>query len=632
MLPFLRQHFGNPSSSHVYGRRAAAAVAEARSQVAALVGARPAEIAFTGCATEANNLALLGVARALGDAKRHLVVSAVEHPAVMAPAARLQEQGWALTVVGVDQFGRVSPEEVGWALRPDTAMVSAMHANNEVGTIQPIQDIARLTRARGIVLHADAAQSFGKIPVDVDDLDVDLLTLAGHKFYAPKGIGALYVRPGTPLKSVAFGAEQEAGLRPGTENVPAIVGLGAAAMLARLALGEVDARLRQLRDRLHTLLLESIPGLGLNGHPEHRLPNTLRLLPGCQRARAAVRSRKHRGSVGRFRLPFGTRRCQRRAGRHGRGRRACGGCGATLSRSDDHRRRHFACCQWPRSRLGSARRKVKSISVYRITAVRVLCNGAKHENPFHPQRRALRNGAQLQRDAACAPSQDGIRRSEGLSDGRCRCLCQGRTDAGATDTDLAAGPSGPTRSSFSEDDMTRTALVLGAGIGGLVAAETLRKLLPASDRVIAVDRAADHFFPPSLLWLMVGQREPGDFTRSLDRLAARGVDLRRGDVTRIDPRRCAAEIDGQVIAADALIIALGADYAPEAIPGLADAGLNLYTMEGATAIRDALARFNDGRVVVITAAPVYKCPAAPYEAAMLLTPICASGACATRRA
>lgn len=166
--------------------------------------------------------------------------------------------------------------------------------------------------------------------------------------------------------------------------------------------------------------------------------------------------------------------------------------------------------------------------------------------------------------------------------------------------------------------MSRTALVLGAGIGGLVAAETLRKLLPSSDRVIAVDRAANHFFAPSLLWLMTGQREPADFTRSLARLADRGVELRRGSVTRIDPRKREVEIDGQMIAADALVIALGADYAPEAIPGLADAGLNLYTMEGATAIRDALARFDGGRIVVMTAAPAYKCPAAPYEAAMLV--------------
>jgi sulfide:quinone oxidoreductase len=166
--------------------------------------------------------------------------------------------------------------------------------------------------------------------------------------------------------------------------------------------------------------------------------------------------------------------------------------------------------------------------------------------------------------------------------------------------------------------MGRTALILGAGLGGLVAAETLRKLLPASDRVIAVDRAERHFFPPSLLWLMVGERKPEDFTRSLDRLIGRGVEFRHGAVTRIDPQRREVEVAGETLAADALVIALGAEYAPEAIPGLAEAGLNLYTMEGATAIRDALARFQGGRIVVLTAAPMYKCPAAPYEAALLL--------------
>ncbi len=166
--------------------------------------------------------------------------------------------------------------------------------------------------------------------------------------------------------------------------------------------------------------------------------------------------------------------------------------------------------------------------------------------------------------------------------------------------------------------MSRTALILGAGLGGLVAAQTLRKLLPASDRVIAVDRAEQHFFPPSLLWLMVDERKPADFTRPLSRLADRGVEWRHGSVTRIEPRRREAEIDGQTIVADALIIALGADYAPDAIPGLAEAGMNLYTMEGATAIRDALARFKGGRIVILTAAPAYKCPAAPYEAAMLV--------------
>ena len=166
--------------------------------------------------------------------------------------------------------------------------------------------------------------------------------------------------------------------------------------------------------------------------------------------------------------------------------------------------------------------------------------------------------------------------------------------------------------------MGRTALVLGAGLGGLVAAETLRKLLPASDRVIAVDRAERHFFPPSLLWLMVGERKPEDFTRSLDRLIGRGVEFRHGSVTRIDPQRREVDVDGETVAVDALVIALGAEYAPEVIPGLAQAGLNLYTMEGATAIRDVLARFEGGRIIVLTAAPLYKCPAAPYEAALLV--------------
>jgi cysteine desulfurase len=283
MAPWLQAHFGNPSSSHAYGRRAAQAVADARTQVAGLIGALPDEIIFTGCATEANNLALLGVARALGPAGRHLVISGIEHPAVSAPAAALHDQGWDATVVGVDGHGRTSAEAVGRALRPDTALVSVMHANNEVGTLQPIAEIAAITRARGILLHTDAAQSVGKLPVHVDALGVDLLTLAGHKFNAPKGVGALYVRTGTPVRCVTHGADQEHGLRPGTENVALIVALGAAAALASAGLPALSDRLCALRDRLHAQLAAGVPGLQLNGHPSHRLPNTLHVsFPGVR--------------------------------------------------------------------------------------------------------------------------------------------------------------------------------------------------------------------------------------------------------------------------------------------------------------------------------------------------------------
>ena len=281
MLPFLRDQFGNPSSTHLLGRRAAQAVAEARERVAILIGAQPQEVVFTGCATESNNLALLGVARAMPPGKRHLVVSAVEHPAVIAPARYLVEQGWDLSIVAVDSTGRVSPQAVAAALRDDTALVSVMHANNEVGTLQPLEEIARITRRRGVLLHTDAAQSAGKVALDVNALGVDLLTLAGHKFYAPKGVGALYVRAGTPVRAVLFGADQEHGLRPGTENVAAIVGLGVAAELAGSDLARVAADLRKRRDQLHAVLVRDVPGLALNGHPQHRLPNTLHVsFPG----------------------------------------------------------------------------------------------------------------------------------------------------------------------------------------------------------------------------------------------------------------------------------------------------------------------------------------------------------------
>ncbi|HEY9147655.1 MAG TPA: cysteine desulfurase family protein [Gammaproteobacteria bacterium] len=281
MLPCLREHFGNPSSGHPYGRRAAEVVAQARAEVAMMLGAQPDAIHFTGCATEANNIALRGVARALREKGRHLIISAVEHPSVLAPAERLREDGCEVTVLPVDEYGRVVPEALREALRPDTVLVSVMLANNEVGTLQSVAELAAIAREAGVLFHTDAAQAVGKIPVDVTALGVDLLTLAGHKFYAPKGVGALYVRPGTPVAPVVVGAGQERGLRPGTENVPHIAALGAAARLVRQKLPQVERELRALRDRLHRALQAGVPGLRLNGHPEQRLPNTLNIsFPG----------------------------------------------------------------------------------------------------------------------------------------------------------------------------------------------------------------------------------------------------------------------------------------------------------------------------------------------------------------
>ncbi len=279
--PFLRTHFGNPSSAHAYGRQALEAVGKARAHVAALIGAVESEIVFTGCATEANNLAIFGVAKALRTRRKHIVTSAIEHPAVMQPCLRLKDEGWDITIVPVDADGRVDRDALSRAVRDDTALVTIMHANNEVGTLQEITDIANVAHARGVLVHTDAAQSVGKVPVDVGELGVDLLTIAGHKFYATKGVGALYVRQGTPIAPIMAGADHERGLRPGTENVPAIIGLGEAARLARERQPSTSTALRRRRDLLHQLLADSVGGLVLNGHPEQRLPNTLNVsFPG----------------------------------------------------------------------------------------------------------------------------------------------------------------------------------------------------------------------------------------------------------------------------------------------------------------------------------------------------------------
>jgi cysteine desulfurase len=278
MLPYLKTHFGNPSSGHEYGWRALDAVERARSQVAELIGASSEEVVFTSGGTEANNMAIRGVVTAAAVAdRRHVVTTVIEHPATVEPLRHLEDRGHEISWVEVDRTGRVNAEAVSACIRNDTALVTVMHANNEVGTLQPITDIARAAHERGAVMHTDAAQSLGKVEVAVDRLGVDLLSLAGHKLYAPKGIGALYIRSGVEVAPVLRGAGQERGRRPGTENVAFIVGLGQACEIALATLEAEAGRVRALRDELHRRLEAEIPGLALNGHPEERLPNTLNI-------------------------------------------------------------------------------------------------------------------------------------------------------------------------------------------------------------------------------------------------------------------------------------------------------------------------------------------------------------------
>ncbi|MFZ1376205.1 MAG: cysteine desulfurase family protein [Geothrix sp.] len=278
MLPFLSTHFGNASSSHIYGQRTREAIMRARAQVATLIGATPEEIVFTSGGIEANNLAIRGVAQAAtGD--RHIVTSVIEHPATDGPCTFLEAEGWRITRLGVDVDGRVRPGEADAALSAGTALMTLMHANNETGVLQPVAELARLARARGILVHTDAAQSVGKVPVHVDDLGVDLLSLVGHKVYAPKGIGVLYVRKGTPLQPLLLGSPGD--LRSGTLNTPSIVALGAACEIAARDLAAESARLLRMRDELWDRLHAAIPGLRLHGHPSQRLPNTLNVgFPG----------------------------------------------------------------------------------------------------------------------------------------------------------------------------------------------------------------------------------------------------------------------------------------------------------------------------------------------------------------
>lgn len=277
MLPYLREHFGNPSSSHPYGVQARLGVEQARRQVAALLGGEPDEIVFTGSGSEANNLAIKGIAEANRDRGDHIITSQVEHPAVLEPCRYLERRGFRVTYLPVDNYGRVDPDAVAQAITPRTILITMMHANNEVGTIQPLAVIGRIARLHGIPFHTDAAQSMGKIPTRVEELQVDLLTVVGHKFYAPKGVGALYIRRGLQVESLIHGAGHEAGRRASTENVAGTVGLGEACRLAGENLAEAAGRLRELRERLYQGLMQQGVQLALNGHPTERLPNTLNL-------------------------------------------------------------------------------------------------------------------------------------------------------------------------------------------------------------------------------------------------------------------------------------------------------------------------------------------------------------------
>jgi len=277
MLPYLREHFGNPSSGHWFGAQAKAAVERARQQVAALLGADPSEVVFTSGGSESDNWAIKGIAEANRERGHHIITSQIEHPAVLNTCRYLESQGFRVTYLPVDGYGQVDPDDVVQAITPHTILISIMHANNEVGTIQPIATIGAIARERGIYFHTDAAQSVGKIPTDVEELQVDLLTVAGHKLYAPKGIGALYVRRGTRIAPLIHGAGHEGGRRAGTENVAGIVGLGQACAIAAQTMAEMGERLRALRDRLHSSPATRVNGLRLNGHPTQRLPNTLNL-------------------------------------------------------------------------------------------------------------------------------------------------------------------------------------------------------------------------------------------------------------------------------------------------------------------------------------------------------------------
>ena len=274
MLPCLREGYGNASSIHFFGQEANALVERARRQVASLLGCKPAEIVFTSGGTEADNLAVFGTVRASGGGPKHVITSVIEHPAVLHACRRLEENGVEVSYVGVGSAGVVSPEEIRAAVRPETVLISIMHTNNELGTEQPIAEISKIARDNGIVFHCDGVQSAGKIATRVDELRVDLFNLSAHKIYGPKGAGALYIRKGTNIEKIQYGGSHERDRRPGTLNVPGIVGLGAAAALAEKNLAEEGSRIETLRNRLEEGILGRIESTRVNGAGTARAPNT----------------------------------------------------------------------------------------------------------------------------------------------------------------------------------------------------------------------------------------------------------------------------------------------------------------------------------------------------------------------
>lgn len=277
MLPFMKEKYGNPSSIHSFGREVKVALEEARESIADYLKIRAADIYFTSGGTESDNMALRGVAYQLKSKGKHIITSKVEHHAVLHTCEALADEGFEVTYLAPDKYGMVHPDAVEKAIRDDTILISIMHANNEVGTINPIDKIGKIAREKGVLFHSDAVQSFGKIPMNLSKLPVDLMSMSGHKIYGPKGVGILYIRKGVRLEKLTYGGEHERGRRPGTENIPGIIGMAKAVELRRTQMDEINENVRKLRDMLYDKVMEKLPRVFLNGHPEKRLTSHLNL-------------------------------------------------------------------------------------------------------------------------------------------------------------------------------------------------------------------------------------------------------------------------------------------------------------------------------------------------------------------